>query len=1348
MRDVKLNKEQLQAVKYKDGPLLIIAGAGTGKTTVITERIKYLILSKKAKTEEILALTFTEKAAREMEERVDVAMPYGYTQMWISTFHSFCDRILRREALHIGLDPKYHLATVAETVQFVRNNIFKFDLDYFRPLGNPTKFIGGMLQHFSRLQDEDVTPNQYLDWAKSKFKTQKSKLKEKKIEITKWLELANAYKTYEELKVKDGVMDFGDLIVKCLKLFRDRPNVLREYQNQFKYVLVDEFQDTNYAQNELAILLAGKSKNITVCGDDDQCLPAPTRVSTPLGDRQIKDIKAGDEVITAVGKGHTSSSKVTRVFKNMKKRRLLKFRTESGKRITVTDNHKMFCFIPAHYDLKDWHFVYIMHHKDLGWRIGVTNNLPNRLRLERQADLIIGIGSYKTDQEARYYEAYYSVKYGIPTVPFSPRLGQAIAGGFLEQLFREIDTETNISKLAIDLRLELDSPQFLVDAVTRGSTKRIKINFEMCSRNYRSKTHKDGFVGNPAVSHAVSLETSNLKVIRKLKKAGVNIVKAKKGVRVRRSFADIKEAWALAEKLQEMTDGIIDKRFKVGRFKYQHLPSRIVPASHVFPGMYLPVLRGKQIHYEKVVSRSEREEAIKTYDLEIEKTHNFIADGVVVHNSIYRFRGAAVSNIIQFRKNFPKSKIVVLTKNYRSTQEILDRAYQLIQHNNPDRLEAVEKIDKKLIAQRKERPPARRVFSEPVGSMNRRSGPEDEEISFIHADRVENEAEAVAKDIKRLKEDGGYEWKDFAILVRANNHSEPFGRALARKAVPYQFLGPGRLFKQSEVVDLIAYLKVLYNLEDSVSFYRLLSIDFFDISPRDLVSIGNYARKLNKTFFEVCERIDDVFVTTKTKEKVKKILEIVGRHLKLVRRETAGQLLYYFLSDTGLLQKMLSPESAEAEKRAVNISKFFDRLKTYEVDHEDATVSAVVDWLELSLELGESPLAADTDWVQVNAVNILTVHSAKGLEFPVVFLVNLVGQRFPTIERREQIPIPDALIKEVLPVGDYHLEEERRLFYVGMTRARDRLLFSAADYYGEGKREKRLSPFIFETLGDEAITSEASRQPDSTQLSFLDYTLPNIQAAPQSGRQTVHIDYLSYSQIETFRICPLHYKLKYIFKVPTPPSSSQSFGNTFHITMKAFYEAVTRGEKPTEKLMYKFLTENWIAEGYLGKKHEAGSFEKAKKFLKHYLENTFNPKIKPIAMEQPFMVALDGLKVGGKMDRVDVHGDTLEIIDYKTGATALSQSQADNDLQLSIYALAATSIPEFPFARKPESVKLSLYYFDNPQIVTTERTKEQLTEARKTIGDYKKQIENSDFLCSGNMLCEKCEYSLFCRSES
>ncbi|KKU12275.1 MAG: hypothetical protein UX19_C0003G0030, partial [Candidatus Woesebacteria bacterium GW2011_GWA1_45_8] len=596
-----------------------------------------------------------------------------------------------------------------------------------------------------------------------------------------------------------------------------------------------------------------------------------------------------------------------------------------------------------------------------------------------------------------------------------------------------------------------------------------------------------------------------------------------------------------------------------------------------------------------------------------------------------------------------------------------------------------------------------------------------------------------------IKKESKYKWKDFAVLVRANSHSEPFGRALSRRGIPYQFLGPGRLFKQPEVVDLISFLKVLYNFEDSVSLYRLLSIEYFEIPARDLAAIGNYARRLNLSFFESCERIEDVFVTAKAKETVKKLMEIIKRQLKLSRRETAGQLLYYFLQDTGLLQKLLSPASPEAEKRAANVSKFFDKLKTYEVDHEDATVPAVVDWLELSAELGESPLAADVDWVEVNAVNILTVHSAKGLEFPVVFLVNLVGQRFPTVERREQIPIPDALIKEVLPVGDYHLEEERRLFYVGMTRARDVLVFSAADYYGEGKREKRLSPFIFEALGDTSTSAELPVV-EGQQLTFLDYAAPQMPAA-QAPAPKLHIDYLSYSQIETFRICPLHYKLKYIYKIPTSPSSSQSFGNTFHITMKAFYEEVAKGTKVTLALMYRLLRQNWVSEGYLGKKHEEGSFEKAKRFLKHYLKNYFDPKVIPAAMEQPFMVKLNGLRIGGKIDRVDVHGDTLQIIDYKTGANPLTQRQADEDLQLSIYGLAATTIDGFPFARTPENVKLSLYYFDNPQIVTTTRTKEDLEKAQKAIEDYKKQIEQSDFRCSGSILCENCEYSFLCRTQ-
>ncbi len=513
--------------------------------------------------------------------------------------------------------------------------------------------------------------------------------------------------------------------------------------------------------------------------------------------------------------------------------------------------------------------------------------------------------------------------------------------------------------------------------------------------------------------------------------------------------------------------------------------------------------------------------------------------------------------------------------------------------------------------------------------------------------------------------------------------------------------------------------------------------------------MGNYARKNNLSLFEAAEKVGG--------EKVKKIIEIINKHLGLIRKETAGQLLYYFLSDTGLLVKMLSPESVEAEKKAKNISKFFDKLKSYEADHEDATVPAVVDWLELSMELGESPLAADSDWTDINAVNILTAHSAKGLEFPVVFLVNLVAQRFPTTERREQIPIPEKLIKEVLPKGDYHEEEERRLFYVGMTRAKEKLYLTAADYYGEGKREKKLSLFIFEALGDKILSGEQSRD-NTKQLSILEYK-PAVSIKEE--KTPLHIDYLSYSQIETFKTCPLHYKLRYIYKVPTPQTASQSFGTTMHTVLKDFYLKVGKGEKPTDKLILGLLNNLWIKEGYANKVQEKKFLEKGKDYLRGFLKEEFNPKVKTVSLELPFIVPLidptsrkasrgqDYLKIGGKIDRVDVlpNGE-IEIVDYKTGATIPTQKEVDKNLQLSFYALAATSMHEPPCNKTPDKVKLSLYFLDSQEKITTERTKEELGKAVEEIFKVRDEIEKSDFKCSGHMFCQnKCEYYLFCKSD-
>jgi DNA helicase II / ATP-dependent DNA helicase PcrA len=162
-----LNKEQLTAVSHTAGPLLIVAGAGTGKTTVITRKIAYLIEQKIAKPNEILALTFTEKAAGEMQERVDLLMPLGYYDMWISTFHSFCERILKLHALDIGLPNDFKLLDETKAWILLYKNFEKLRLNYYRPLGNPSKFISALLKNFSKCKDEVISPEEYLEYAQS-----------------------------------------------------------------------------------------------------------------------------------------------------------------------------------------------------------------------------------------------------------------------------------------------------------------------------------------------------------------------------------------------------------------------------------------------------------------------------------------------------------------------------------------------------------------------------------------------------------------------------------------------------------------------------------------------------------------------------------------------------------------------------------------------------------------------------------------------------------------------------------------------------------------------------------------------------------------------------------------------------------------------------------------------------------------------------------------------------------------------------------------------------------------------------------------------------------------------------
>ncbi|MBD5465000.1 MAG: UvrD-helicase domain-containing protein [Lachnospiraceae bacterium] len=246
-----LNKEQREAVFHTDGPVLILAGAGSGKTRVLTHRIAYLIEKCQVNPWNIMAITFTNKAAGEMRERVDDLVGYGSESIWVATFHSTCVRILRRYADRIGFDNNFTIYDTDDQKTIMKEVCKKLQID--------TKMLKErtILGAISSAKDELVSPVEYDLNSIGDFTKQK---------------ISKAYMEYQAVLRKNNAMDFDDLIVKTIELFKNCPDVLAQYQEKFQYIMVDEYQDTNTAQFELIRLLAGAYRNLCVVGDDDQSI--------------------------------------------------------------------------------------------------------------------------------------------------------------------------------------------------------------------------------------------------------------------------------------------------------------------------------------------------------------------------------------------------------------------------------------------------------------------------------------------------------------------------------------------------------------------------------------------------------------------------------------------------------------------------------------------------------------------------------------------------------------------------------------------------------------------------------------------------------------------------------------------------------------------------------------------------------------------------------------------------------------------------------------------------------------------------------------------------------------------
>ncbi len=1011
----QLTPAQREAVEATEGPVLVIAAAGSGKTRVITRRIAHLV-HLGIPPWQILALTFTNKAAGEMAERVRSLLgerDVDARGLTITTFHSLGARILRRyaEVLGIkGLDHTYSIYDADDQSALMKRVLKRLDLSS----GNfpPSTMLG----RISNLKNQLVTVESAQGQAGDFFARQVSRV----------------YTAYDAALRENNAVDFDDLLMLTARLLREHPAVKAELQQRFTYLLIDEYQDTNHAQFLIASELADAGKNICVVGDPDQCLPAGTPVRTPEGLRPIEAILEGDEVVAASGWGSMATFRVEKRMVRSYHGPLVRIETESGASLRGTPNHIAFARLRPDADL---HYTYLMWKRGVGYRLGVTRGV----RASKDGEIVSGL-QVRTNQEvadaiwivratsdpseARFYEHFYSVRYGIPTMVFWVR-GRRMAMGqqWVDRLYSEVDTTAGAEQLLADLGQDKRYPHHRPGAVTRESWARRLVLFTMFGDG-RPHTMR------PWHEHRVQLVTTGEALRRTAETAGFPCRDSNKGTwRIETSRKHFDDGQQLAEAIAALDDDIeIVPRARLTPGK----AFLAMPLSHLWPGMIVPVQRDDAV-VEECLVRVEREEYRgEVYDLSVADARNYCAGDIVVHNSIYAWRGADISNILDFESQYPDARVIALGQNFRSTEYILKAADELIRNNE-------KRKHKDLYTERQ------------GGVLPQATLCRDEH----------HEAEFVLDCFQRLKEDEDLRWSDMAVFYRTNALSRVMEETLRRAGVPYLVARGTAFYQRKEVKDALAYLKTITNPLDEISLRRIINLPARGISKTTMERLDRFAIHTGTSLFEALRRVQEApALNARAVTSVQRFLSTVlgwqqeahntaivsdngddgaataHRFADFVRRvltESGIEKHYKKLAvgeeDAQRLENLHELISSAADFALLWFSAENDAGRGGEIDRQRPEQPTLLDVLRAWLE--QVSLVADVDALdsEVGALSLMTLHAAKGLEFPAVAMIGLEEGLLPHGRSNES---EDAL------------EEERRLCFVGMTRAEQHLVMTCA----------------------------------------------------------------------------------------------------------------------------------------------------------------------------------------------------------------------------------------------------------------------------------------------------------------
>ncbi len=793
-----LTDAQREAVTHGEGPLLILAGAGSGKTRVITRRVAYL-LQQGVRPGNILAITFTNKAAGEMRQRVERLVPGN--RVWVSTFHSLGARLLRQYADRLNIDRNFTIYDTDDRARLVKDALAAAGIDDVK--FTPERIAGAIGKAKNQLQ----TPRQFAETARDFFHQT----------------VARVYGLYEKRLRDANAMDFDDLLYLPAIALRTNEELRADLDARFRYVLIDEYQDTNHAQYEIARRLSMHYRNLCVVGDPDQCLPPGTLVATPTGPKPIEQIRDGDQVLSALGGGRVGPATVEKVMANPFLGELLEFTLADGTTVRATPNHRFFA---------RW-----------GWG---------------QVELCVGI---RRTQAAG----------GGPLPPLAPVIGPATA-----------------------VHPQADAMLGMFDY----------------------------------------------------------------------ALPDDQRAWT--------------RMSASGAF------FACMPANFLRVGCVLPVLRDGAVGDEELTRREPVEYDGPVYDLSVPATRNFIANGVAVHNSIYKWRGSDIKNILDFERDFPDARVITLERNYRSTKAILHAASTVIDHNK-------QRKKKTLVT----------------------DNPQGEPVRVLTFDSGLDEAEGVVVRIKEAVKSGTYRYRDHAIFLRINALTRSLESAFVKHGVPFQIVKGLAFFERKENRDVLAYLRLLVNPQDAVSFLRVVNEP-----PRGIgkVSLDKLQRYAADNEISLLAAAGQVHMVPEIKGKAAAGLRDFYRLIADLRTQLElppHEVIRLVLDKSGY-RKMLSDSGDEEDaERLANIEELVTAAKQFSDEDTDRTLG---DFLE------QITLASDVDsWDEKSdCVSVMTLHAAKGLEFPVVYI----------------LAVEQGLLPHERSLGqDEDVEEERRLCFVGMTRA-------------------------------------------------------------------------------------------------------------------------------------------------------------------------------------------------------------------------------------------------------------------------------------------------------------------------